>query len=460
MSAAQATPAYTNNTSVTQISTNARIDYVLRFSKHAVLIIDENSSVCSQVSNQFLAALPDEHNAAYIAISPKLNDIQIRCRIIEQLFFNTLFDPEQSLAVTVFNLAKENKKALSIVVENVQNTSLQLIHELSQLVIIAKKSNIDINVVMSGTASAARLVAQHASLFDKSLSILSAETGQILPFNSPLFNNKKSLFSFSFAQKIIWSIVLFSTVVVIALVALYQFDNLKFSNLPMVTSQIATSEQNTEFVLPIKKPVIEQEEQVSLVENKVESESIKPLAKPANTEEQLATPEDIHGWLMGAKTLVNAESETLIEPIQAASNNEIVQAITDSFEIVKEAPLNSADKAKQPTDKVITNQLSLQGLNSDYYLNESSGYVIQLSGFSKQQALDEFILAHRAIPYHGYYRLLENKPMLVLTTEVFASKLLAVEYLAALPESIKKSGAFIKSINTVNNEINAFESSQ
>lgn len=72
--------------SVTTISTNARVDYILRFSKHAVLVVDQDESIYSQVASQFLGSLDNDHNAAFITISPKLNDIQIRCRIVEQLF--------------------------------------------------------------------------------------------------------------------------------------------------------------------------------------------------------------------------------------------------------------------------------------------------------------------------------------------------------------------------------------
>ena len=93
------------------ISVTARIDYNIRFAKQAVLVVGNNTEQYSQLASQFLVSLsnvkptvdhPDTHiNVAFVAASSKLNDIQIRCRLIEQLFVNTLFDPEQSLAVSV-----------------------------------------------------------------------------------------------------------------------------------------------------------------------------------------------------------------------------------------------------------------------------------------------------------------------------------------------------------------------
>ncbi len=117
--------------SVTTISANARVDYILRFSKQAVLVVDEQTEICSDIGNQFLASLSSDHNAAFINVSAKLNNIQVRCRLIEQLFHGELFDPEQSVAVSIINLAKQHKQAISIVVENAahhKNSYLSIKH--------------------------------------------------------------------------------------------------------------------------------------------------------------------------------------------------------------------------------------------------------------------------------------------------------------------------------------------
>ena len=122
---------------VTSISVSARIDYIQRFSKQAVLVVDQDSAIYAQAARQFLINLSKEKsdqeaNVAFVSASTKLNDIQMRCRLIEQLYANTLFDPEKSLAVSILNLSKQSKDSITIVVENAQSLSLQIKYELCQ----------------------------------------------------------------------------------------------------------------------------------------------------------------------------------------------------------------------------------------------------------------------------------------------------------------------------------------
>jgi DamX protein len=106
----------------TDISVIARINYNLRFTKQAVFVLGQNTEQYSLLATEFLGNLSTnpskaqanklseiQLNVAFVSASNKLDDIQIRCRLIEQLFVNTLFDPEQSLAVSIFNLALEKK---------------------------------------------------------------------------------------------------------------------------------------------------------------------------------------------------------------------------------------------------------------------------------------------------------------------------------------------------------------
>ena len=129
---------------MTNISANARIDYILRFSKQTIFVVDEQAEQYTPITSQFLATLNSDHNAAFIAISAQLHDIQIRSRIVEQLFTNVLFDPEQSLALSLINLAKASPQKISIAIEHGQFLSTQLLHELTQLSEVAKKAKLTI----------------------------------------------------------------------------------------------------------------------------------------------------------------------------------------------------------------------------------------------------------------------------------------------------------------------------
>eukprot|EP00487_Bulimina_marginata_P005083 TRINITY_DN22483_c0_g1_i1.p1 TRINITY_DN22483_c0_g1~~TRINITY_DN22483_c0_g1_i1.p1 ORF type:complete len:129 (-),score=51.78 TRINITY_DN22483_c0_g1_i1:2-388(-) len=103
-SAIPSTTPSNNTNSVTGISVIARVDYNLRFTKQAVLVVGDDASEYSQLASQYLSkplpthqvnskANAQHYNVAFVAASSKINDIQMRCRLVEQLFANTLFDP-------------------------------------------------------------------------------------------------------------------------------------------------------------------------------------------------------------------------------------------------------------------------------------------------------------------------------------------------------------------------------
>jgi DamX protein len=145
------TPSNVGFSKSTDISVNARINYNLRFTKQAVLVLGQHSEQYSQLASEFLVNLSNnsinktnklrdnQPNVAFVAASNQLDDIQIRCRLIEQLFANKLFDPEQPLSVSIINFAIEQKQAISIVIDHAQALSLQLKYELCALVNIGKK---------------------------------------------------------------------------------------------------------------------------------------------------------------------------------------------------------------------------------------------------------------------------------------------------------------------------------
>ena len=104
----------------------------------------------------------------------------MRCRLIEQLFVNTLFDPEQSLAVSVLRFAKQQGESISIVIDHAHALSLQVKYELCQLVTLAKKNKLTINVVLFGLMEAGQQLAINKSLFKSKVAIIDAGNGQIL----------------------------------------------------------------------------------------------------------------------------------------------------------------------------------------------------------------------------------------------------------------------------------------
>ncbi|NQZ23423.1 MAG: hypothetical protein HRT53_15390 [Colwellia sp.] len=456
--------------SVTTISANARVDYILRFSKHAVLVVDQDESVYSQVASQFLGSLANDHNAAFIAVSPKLNDIQIRCRIIEQLFTNNLFDPEQSLAVSLINLAKQEKQFIDIVIKHTQYLSLQILHELCQLTDIAKKANYPIRVLLLGTPQTGTLLANNKSLFNKKISILSGQTGQLLALNANVFKVKSAIFKLTTTAK--WLMVFTAFVISLSILGYWLFQQDTFSLKTKLGIQNATLGVNS-FVgeVSIKDMIV--------------------LAKPADIVQALTASKSTN---IENKTPEIANSIDIVSAISAFQNSVGINEITT------EIPVNGRPKrfesfldSKMPKPKVAdpiiqTNNSSLfqqkqeisaptlgrdkketikniNGIESlkvdnDYYINAKTGYVIQIAGFTRLPVYQQFLPDFTTTKIKRYHRLLNKQPMLVITSEIYSTRLNAEQAIMLLPSTIMSHQPWIKSVEAINSEISSFQLSQ
>ncbi|MEW6983531.1 SPOR domain-containing protein [Colwelliaceae bacterium 6471] len=452
----------TDDSDVTQISTNARVDYILRFSKHAVLVVDQEAKHYSLVGSQYLAALPESQNAAFVSISSKLNNIQIRCRIVEQLFGNSLFDPEQSLAVTLINLAQQDNDKISIVVEHAHLLSLQVMHELCQLAEIAKKANYEISVLMLGTYGAGSIPADNTVLFDKKLSILSAQSGQLIAINSKIFKAPSSFFNFTFGKKILLSIFVFSCLLASTLVALYQRDVLSFSALTDKTSQ--TTQASNALVTS-----------TDILDNSESVESMALDQGEANISvNNIASTDEVYASLLG-ELLPNEQDLQMGLKITTgpASPIDIVNAIAmygdNADGITKQAETLQAKPNNQSSNQILTEESEMDGsmVNTEksnhgiaYYQQNPSGYVVQYAGIRQQEVVAEFARDHSKLEYHQYQRLLGDSPLFVLTSEIFATRAQAEMKITSLSSKMLKREPWVKPVSMIISEINALQGSQ
>jgi len=441
--------AYSNesidsNSNVTSISASARLDYVLRFSKHVAIVVDDSSEVRSQVCNHFLANLPDQHNAAYLQISPKLNDIQVRCRIIEQLFPNAMFDPEQSVAVSIINLSKADRNSISILIENTHYLSLQIVYELSQLALVAKKYEFIVNVVMSGEYGAARIVADNEELFKKNVSILSAKTGQLISPKSLAYQNSQSLLNLTPSKKMVVAFAGLIALTATIVTALYSVDSLSFSQLdePSEPPVVLSTEA---FVQPSISEVID-ERNVQMSSNDI------PVANANDVFLALENSDEISPNVVENKR----EQFEEMQPELSLNEETTTVQVNESNEI-KNQERSDIKIAEVKLDAPL---LTFEGYLPEYYLQFDEGYVVQLVVFSKQEQLSEFVKYYGTDGIYGYTRELNGNNSLVLTSVVFGEREEAKNYLLDLPTEMKSLGSFIKPINIVRNEINTFESSQ
>ena len=460
--------------SVTTISASARIDYIFRFSKQAILVINDDLETFAQIGSEYIATLPDEQNTAFVSISPKLNNIQIRCRIIEQLFGNSLFDPEQSLAVSIINFSKIETDAISIVIESAELLSLQLLHELCQLSEIAKKTKRNINVLLLGAKETGTEMARNRSLFDHKVSILSAQSGQLISLGSKKLKTGISFLSFGKAKKI-WLTAFVSLLVIVSLlVVLQQRQSIDFSEL-IEQNFNENNEIVSTFVLTkidkakkdkAKSSIIDKESVISeqqgasrndilqaIVTSEVNEISFK---EEPNTRSSinLHNDETIEGEVVKSITI------KLIEPQAISSiknNTQIVVA-----PVVKEADFSrSVIEAVTSATESLTkaNEVVYKQIDSDHYLSKNTGFVVQIAGFSQFSVFEEFINEYANLDYLGYYRSLNQQKFLVITSLIFPSRFQAEQALISLPIELQERGSWIKSIEAVNSEIQQYQQS-
>lgn len=449
---------------VTSISVSARIDYIQRFSKQAVLVIDNNVDVYTQAARQFLTNLSKEKinqeanqdvNVAFVSASTKLNDIQMRCRLIEQLFANTLFDPEKSLAVSILQLSKKSKGSLTIVVEHAHVLSLQIKYELCQLVDVANKTHNKINVVLFGQEQAAKDAATNKSIFKNKLAIVDAKTGQLFSLEHAKFNNENTVFTSKFWQRLIITVISITVFIGISWFALIEYDNFGLSKLPV---------SNVKSLMKSNLKLIKEDKKEPVAENFI-------VEKDAN---ELAMTADIYAALLGEASVAKVENmpaqtidilqaldfsdaktalSQVVKPELQVAKPETVKAEIAQLKIDKKIVL--AQVINKKTDKPISTELPLV-LTPSYYVNLSTGYVVQIVGFTDMNLLANFIEKYQNIEYFSYQKKLNDQLFVVLTTKVFDSQEGARIALQALPQAIIERGVWVKALSTVQAEINEF----
>lgn len=440
-----------DNPSVTKISAYARIDYILRFSKQAILVIDESHQQNAALSGQFLASLSEQHNAAYISLSAKFNNIQIRCRIIEQLCTGELFDPELSLAVSVINLAKKSQQAISIVLDDAQYLSLQILHEVSQLAAIAKKANLTVNIVMFGSVQAGRNVADHKSLFDNKLALLSAQSGQLLSSTSSLFKNTQPSWHFIVKNKWLISLLIILLALGGMVIGLLKQDSFNFAK-----SIVPTNQEKISLAKVLAKP------QTMVLPNDAEVNTQALAAEQPLVAHQVvndgAISQDVYESLMNPSAIVEIKA-----PMIPASPADIISAIAiadDDVLLIERATRTDEKILKKQDVTVENNALSKQlPINNNYYIGKT-GYVVQIAALSDFQLPEIFLETLADIDYNVYQRILNDQPLLVFTSTIYADKSAAQSALSQFPPSLLKRQPWIKSVEVINSEINAFLYSQ
>ena len=455
---------------ITEISVTARIDYILRYSKQAVLVIAEQTAQYTTLARQYLVTLSDvnshdllnqEHqnnhqcNVAFVSASIKLNDIQIRCRLVEQLFGNTLFDPEQSLTVSVLRLAKQQQEAVTIVIEHAQALSLQVKYELSQLVAIAKKNNQLINVVFFAQKSAAEEVSNNKSIFKNKLTIIDAVTGQLCNIESGKFSKKDNDKWLSSWQK--FSLVIACSLMLLITVALFNYLQTDSGNEYL---------QKPVFVEPMAETIVDSAQILNIAKQEDPvSTSVEPFASLTVEKSRLTSNDTANGKEYEAASSQDV-NEALLNPVYtevverlSAKTNDVLGAILSSETI-------TLSNVSKPQSVIQPSVIGINALNIDYYTsqfkefsqsktyNESDIVVVQIAGFSDSKHWQDFLQQYPNETFYSYQRILSGTVFTVVTSAVFSDRLAAKKAMQSLPSALIEREIWLKPISTVIAEIN------
>jgi DamX protein len=419
---------------IAKISAQARVDYILKFTKHPAVVLSAQKTSYSKVASQFLTLLPESNNAAFISASEKLTNIQLRCRIIEQLFHDAVFDPEQPLYLTVARLIKQQPQAITIVIEHAHFLTQQMLHELCQLSELIKTAKASLGIALFADLSLGTKLAQERTVFEKRLTLVDADQGQLLSIKAKCFKAKSSLSRLTNVSKLIW----LSTIVLSLTGGLYWLF-LKGVVLPQIGVERAVQQPAEQFVLePQVAEKLKAQPTTSAVEGAVAA--------------QRANPQDVVQAIL-SEIPVPAKQP----PTPLAKPNDILQALQIS------QPTESSAKTKLSIEPQQLNLPSakpelkpLSAIDADYYGQWRQGFVIQYAGFSEQATYQQFIMQYPELSYFAYHRIYQHADNLVLTSMVYSSRQQALIALADLPESLRLAGAWIKSVQVIQQEINEF----
>ena len=201
-----------------------------------------------------------------------------------------------------------------------------------------------------------------------------------------------------------------------------------------------------------------------------------------NKANDLANSAEIQAALLGEvietskKVLVQADTIDVLNALNLDEKN----VPNDEIEVIEEIKAPIADESKPTVDNTsaplqlsenvkvtpLSKPVQIQkqksnnerqiaiGLNQSYYLNESTGYVVQLVGFTDLALLTRFIQQYPELETFAYQKQLNDQTFFVLTTKIFESKIQAQEAMTVLPQNIIDRGVWIKPLSTVKDEIN------
>jgi DamX protein len=325
---------------------------------------------------------------------------------------------------------------------------------------------------MLGTPQTGTLLANSKSLFNNKISILSGQTGQLLALNAKVFKVNSPFFKLTRTVK--WLMIFTAFVISLSLLGFWLFQQDAFSLKTKLGLQSATQSANS-FVIEGTKPL----------------KAITLIAKPADIFQSLtsnksqdivekipetANPIDIVNAISSFQNSVEINEVIKVIPVNErpkrfesfldskASEQKVADPVTkkEASILLSQAPVLTVTALDTDKNETIKNINSIESINAeaDYYTNAKTGFVIQIAGFTRLPVYQQFLPGFTVINVKRYHRLLNQQTMLVITSEIYATRLNAEQAITLLPSTIMSHQPWIKSVEAINSEISSFQRSQ
>lgn len=471
---------------------NSRLNFiealVTQTSGSCLLAIEGPSGIGkTTVLEELLTSSLPNANKCYLTATATLNEIQIRSRIIEQLFGNVLFDPEKSLLTTFLEF--NHQTPLMLAVDNGHFLPGQIVGEILQVVAELKKRGHHMVAIITYDKSQSKTIGSIDSALISHYSIPSLdykESYQLLaryfenipssnnvkikrwienangnPIQLLAFDDKESL---KFASVSPMNIKLWVSVVIVAsllfALGLY-FYRVAYTEQGEVPATIKELMTKTEQVLEkqsktVKEwPKVHPQEATQLQPKRVDiasAEDIFAAIEQAHTE-QAQAEQNIES-IVEAKTPVFAEKQAK-QVVISGNELEVIEqkafdtTLADAKEEADEAPTIEPNIVPQEVAGYLIDNQSLMTLPSDKY-------VLQLTAVSSESTLAQYLESKKLDPeLTRIYKIRRsNADWLVVTYGVFDSISTARETAKTVDPN-----AWAKSVSVIQQQIAAYQQS-
>ena len=479
----------------------SRLDFIESLieqtTQSCMLAIDGTTGVGkTTVLEELLTACLPEANKCYLTAAASLNEIQIRSRIIEQLFGNVLYDPEKSLLNTFLEF--NHQTPLLVAIDNGHFLPGQIIGELLQVVAELKKRGYHMVVLVTFDKAQSKTLASIDS------ALISHYTVPTLSYNEsyqlltryfddvPSSNNVKvkrwiesangipiQLLAYDQANQStlgqipplnlkLWGAVL---VVVSLLFALsnyfYRTSNTDPDSGPTAITELVNKAKDSVTAKTWSKPEVQK--QIELQPKKVNVASAADIFDVIyGAEQNQLTAEQAEMTPIEAETPTFAEKkgqevtitgESLEEIEQKAFDESVVETKEQSSSTdVEEVPVQDIGPEPEVKDTSVQNIIpSVAGYNIDnqaLMALPSDKYVLQLTAVSTESILEQYLNSKRldAELTRIYKIKRNNSDWWVVTYGVFDS-------ISAARETAKTvdNNAWAKSVSVIQQQIAVYQ---